>query len=462
MRRALQAVAATLAVSRLASAIQVTVGDSDSIKSATKTIAAEMVGYYHGAEPGLIPGELGDPYYWWETGGMFNALIDYWYYTGDTQFNAITKQGLLFQVGPDDNYMPPNQTKAEGNDDQYFWGCAVMTAAEVNFENPPDGETGWLGLAQGVFNSQAARWDSADCAGGLRWQIFTWNNGYDYKNTASNGGLFNLAARLGAYTGNNTYFEWAEKAWDWMDAVGLIGDNFDVYDGTSIDDNCTSLDHTLWTYTAGMMLYGASVTWNSTEADASASSVSADEWKTRTQNLWNATARNYFTGTNNMIMQEVCEPTKNCNTDQQSFKAYLSRFMAISTKYAPFLYDQIRPYIEASAVAAGQQCSGGTSGNSCGLQWTQNTTYDGLTGVGEQMAALEIIGALMINEVAAPVSAKTGGTSQGDPNAGTGGDKDPADPVTPITTADRAGAGILTFLALAGTLGGSYFLLSGA
>lgn len=36
---------------------------------------------------------------------MFNALIDYWYYTGDTQFNAITKQGLLFQVGPDDNYM---------------------------------------------------------------------------------------------------------------------------------------------------------------------------------------------------------------------------------------------------------------------------------------------------------------------------------------------------------------------
>lgn len=46
------------------------------------------------------------------------SLIDYWYYTGDTKWNQITQQGLLFQVGPDDDYMPPNQTMTEGNDDQ--------------------------------------------------------------------------------------------------------------------------------------------------------------------------------------------------------------------------------------------------------------------------------------------------------------------------------------------------------
>lgn len=46
------------------------------------------------------------------------ALIDYWYYTGDTRWNQITQEGLLFQVGPDDDYMPPNQTMTEGNDDQ--------------------------------------------------------------------------------------------------------------------------------------------------------------------------------------------------------------------------------------------------------------------------------------------------------------------------------------------------------
>lgn len=370
-----------------------------------------------------------------------------------------------------------------------------MSAAELNFENPDAGQPGWLALTQGVFNSQAARWDSADCAGGLRWQIFTWNNGYTYKNTPSNGGLFNLASRLGAYTGNQTYFQWADKAWDWLEHVGLIGENYDIYDGTSIDDNCTSLDHTLWTYTAGMMLNGAAVMWNATTADASASEVSADTWKARTQGIWNATVRNCFHGTNNMIMQEICEPTNNCNTDQQSFKAYLSRFMASSAKVAPWLWDDVRPYIEASAVAAGLQCSGGADGNTCGLKWVDNSTYDGSAGVGQQMGALEILGALLVKQAASPVSSSSGGTSQGDASAGTGeslsssfsiffffylllllhrhitshwrtpaltchvffpgGDKDAAAPARAITGADRAGAGILTALVCVGLLGGS-------
>lgn len=54
----------------------------------------------------------------WEGGAMMGALIDYWYYTGDTKWNDITQQGLLFQVGDDNAYMPPNQTMTEGNDDQ--------------------------------------------------------------------------------------------------------------------------------------------------------------------------------------------------------------------------------------------------------------------------------------------------------------------------------------------------------
>ncbi|KXT11660.1 hypothetical protein AC579_7022 [Pseudocercospora musae] len=267
MRFICQAAGSALAIlTPLATVIDLNINDTESTKDAASTIAYGMVKYYNGNETGMIPGELGDPYYWWECGAMFNSLINYWYYTGDTTYNKIVKDGLLFQIGPDDNYMPPNQTKAEGNDDQYFWGAAAMTATEYNFDNPSDDEPGWLALVQGVFNSQAARWDAADCAGGLRWQIFTWNNGYDYKNSASNGGLFNLAARLGAYTANQTYFDWANKLWDWMDDVGLIGENYNIFDGTNIGDNCTSLDHTLWTYTAGMMLNGAAVMWNHTKS----------------------------------------------------------------------------------------------------------------------------------------------------------------------------------------------------
>ena len=30
---------------------------------------------------------------------MFNAFIDYWYYTGDDQYNTITTQALQHQIG---------------------------------------------------------------------------------------------------------------------------------------------------------------------------------------------------------------------------------------------------------------------------------------------------------------------------------------------------------------------------
>jgi len=158
--------------------------------------------------------------------------------------------------------MPPNQTKTLGNDDQGFWGMAAMSAAELNYPNPPADQPQWLALAQAVFNTQAPRWDNSTCGGGLRWQIFTFNNGYNYKNTISNGCFFNLAARLGAYTGNQTYFDWAEAAWDWTASIGLMNDNYHFYDGTDDTINCTQINHIQWTYNAGVFLLGAAHMWN--------------------------------------------------------------------------------------------------------------------------------------------------------------------------------------------------------
>jgi mannan endo-1,6-alpha-mannosidase len=192
----------------------------------------------------------------------FGTLVNYWYYTGDTTYNAITQQALLHQAGDDWDFMPENQTKTEGNDDQGFWGMAAMTAAETKFQDPPDGSPGWLALAQGVFNTQVVRWDQQNCNGGLRWQIFTFNNGYNYKNSISNGCFFNVAARLALYTGNTTYADWAVKTWDWMYNVGLMSPDYKIYDGTQIADNCTSKDHNTWTYNSGIYMLGAAAMYN--------------------------------------------------------------------------------------------------------------------------------------------------------------------------------------------------------
>jgi mannan endo-1,6-alpha-mannosidase len=189
-------------------------------------------------------------------------MVNYWYYTGDTTYNKITSEAILHQTGDEWDFMPENQTKTLGNDDQGFWGLTAMTAAEVNFPEFPAPAPGWLALAQGVFNTQADRWDSKNCGGGLRWQIFPFNNGYSYKNTISNGCFFNLGARLALYTGNQTYADWATKTWEWVENEGLIDPQYNVYDGTNIGDNCTSKDKNQWTYNAGIYLLGAATMYN--------------------------------------------------------------------------------------------------------------------------------------------------------------------------------------------------------
>lgn len=434
-----------------ATAINLDLNSDDSIKSAARTIADGMLSYYHGNETGGIPGLLGDPYYWWEAGAMFGALIDYWYYTGDTTYNDITSQALLFQVGPDNNYMPPNQSKSLGNDDQAFWGIAAMSAAEAKFPNPPEDSPQWLALAQAVFNSQALRWDETSCGGGLKWQIFTFNNGYNYKNSITEGCFMNLAARLGMYTQNQTYFDWADKMWDWVTEVGLISDTYQIFDGSDDTLNCSEFNHIQWSYNAGVFLYGSAVMWNATTDAAQA------KWEERINGLLNSTARIFF---QNQVMYEVaCEPSGNCNVDQQSFKAYLSRWLAATTKVAPWTHDTIMPLLQKSAQAAALSCTGGNDGVTCGTKWTTGN-WDGAYGVGQQMNALEVIQSNLIDKVGGPVGNKTGGTSVGNPAAGTGGDSNPTEPQSIITTGDRAGAGILTALVLIGLVGGAWWMIA--
>jgi mannan endo-1,6-alpha-mannosidase len=193
---------------------------------------------------------------------MLMTMIDYWSRTGDDTYNDVVTQALLFQVGTNQDFMPVNQTKDEGNDDQGFWGMAAMLAAETNFENPPSDQPQWLALAQAVFNEMASRWDPSTCGGGLRWQIFTFNTGFTYKNSIANGCFFNLGARLARYTGNATYAQWAETIWNWESAIGLIDGSYNIYDGASDTDNCTEITRLQWTYNAGIYLHGAANMFN--------------------------------------------------------------------------------------------------------------------------------------------------------------------------------------------------------
>lgn len=83
------------------------------------------------------------------------------------------------------------------------------------------------------------------------------------------------------------------------------------------------------------------------------------------------------------MMELQCEEKLICDQDQKSFKAYVSRWMAVTSLLVPSTTAQILPKLQASAMGAAGQCSG--TGNVCGEQW-YTTAYDGTTGVGEEVS----------------------------------------------------------------------------
>lgn len=176
---------------------------SESIRQAASTMVYDMMTEYKGnlSIDGVPPGEFPPPYYWWQSGAAWGSMINYWHFTGDGSYNEIVKQGILYQVGQYNNFIPRAHKQYIGNDDQGFWAITAMQAAEYNFPNPAADQPSWLALVQAVFNEQIRRWDTGTCGGGLRWQMFE-KPGYGYKNSVSNGLLFQIAARLARYTGD--------------------------------------------------------------------------------------------------------------------------------------------------------------------------------------------------------------------------------------------------------------------
>ncbi|KAF2802784.1 mannan endo-1,6-alpha-mannosidase [Mytilinidion resinicola] len=380
-----------------ANAISLSTDSTDSIKDVAKTLAGGIIRTYEDAtSDNGPPGLFGDDYYWWEAGAVWDALVQYQTLTADKQYSDLIGQALQFQRGPNDDYMTPNQTKSLGNDDQSTWGLAALSAAEMNFPNP-NPSSQWLNISKNVFDLQAARWDTSTCDGGLRWQIFTFNNGYNYKNTFSNGNFFLLAARLAQFTSNTTYATWAEKTYNWTQSVGLLTDDYHVYDGAVTTTNCSSPNHIEWTSVFGAYLYGSAVMYNLTNA--------SPLWKSRVSGFVNATDRfASYSGAPGILNEPACEPNGKCDTDQIAFKGQFASSISRATLAAPFTSDKLLSILSTSAEAAASHCVQRRqlfNGSSivCSDQWYKEGA-DGADegGLGEILSALGVVQGLLVKE----------------------------------------------------------------
>ena len=374
-----------------AMAIQLDISSTSSIASVAGEVAANMMSYYTGDQPGQVPGDLpgslncnpqvDGTYCWWESGAMWGALINYWQYTNDSKYNSQVQTAIQFQRGPENNFNPPNQSRSMGIDDQVFWAFTALNAVEANFPEVGGDAPSWLSLAQGVFNFETSYFDTSTCGGGYRWQVYPFESGYNLKNAIANGGNFQLAARLAYVTGNQSYADWANKVYDWMETSPLFevdkNGMFYFWDNTDVDNNCTTVAHLAWSYNYGTLLSGAAYMYNFTNGSSL--------WQGRVDMILNGTFNLFFPSQygGNIMVELECETKLNCDQDQKSFKAQLARWLAVTAQIVPSTASQIIPKLQASAQGAAGQCSGG--GDVCGMQWW-NQAYDGQTGVGEEVS----------------------------------------------------------------------------
>ena len=364
----------------------------DSIKSAAGSLANQLAAdyYYTAIATGRTLGTLPDGYNWWEGGAVFDTLIQYAHLTGDTQYNSIVSHGLLAQVGNNNDFAPLNQSAIEANDDQATWALAAMSAAEAQLTNRTEAgieADQWLVLAEKVFNILVQRWDNSTCSGGLRWQIYSFSQGYDYKNTATNAHFFQLASRLARYTGNSTYSNWATSAYDWTKSIGLVDSKFNVYDGSLIKNNvCLDISKVQYSHSAGSLISGVAHMYNIT---------SSPKWKTELDGLLNRTLSVFFVNGTKAATEVSCESTsKGCTVDEMAYKGLLGHWLADTMQMAPYTNATISPLFTTTAQAAAAACNS----TGCSEFWDGNHTgFDGnVTGtIGATLDALSFVQGLL-------------------------------------------------------------------
>lgn len=126
-------------------------------------------------------------------------------------------------------------------------------------------------------------------------------------------------------------------------------------------------------------------------------------WVDRATGLLAATATFFtpFQNATDIMFEAACELKVECDIDQQSMKAYLARWLATSSVVAPYLAGRVGSLLRASASGAAQSCTGGAYGNTCGSKW-YIAGYDGLSGLGQQLSALEVVTGLLANDSVPP------------------------------------------------------------
>lgn len=142
-----------------------------SILNATTLLAHGVQELYNGNTTGVLGKWPYPPYYWWESGGAWGGMMQYWAYTRDESYTNVMMEALVSQLGPNYDFVRAEEAFDTGNDDQAFWVFVAMAAAEYGFPPPPAPAPAWSTIAENAWNDYYSRWMDTGiekCGGGLK------------------------------------------------------------------------------------------------------------------------------------------------------------------------------------------------------------------------------------------------------------------------------------------------------
>lgn len=393
-------------------ALDLDTSSATSAAQAASDVAAGLFSAYYNASATSGDFNQPEPWFWWRSGAGWTGVLDYTVYTKDETYKQALLEALAQNVGANYDFAPAEQENWSANDDQMYWVYAALAAFEYGFDgiepcvNEGRGAYGtcansWLSVAVNAFETWVARWkaDAATCGGGLKWQHRTAAAGYYYKNSVTNGGFFQSAARLARYTNNDTFAVWADQIYDWSTTIGLIGSEFNVYDGVSDEgtDNCTVINKDQWSYNVATYLHGAANMFAYTRNQGL--SERQELWLQRVQGFLGAANTTFFSppsgNATGVMYEQICEADSSCSTDQTTFKSSLARWLGKTAVLVPSEAEAIFSLLTTSAAAAAGSCTGTGNATECGMKWWTGG-FDGLNDFGSQLSALEMVQSLLV------------------------------------------------------------------
>ncbi|KAG2026215.1 hypothetical protein GB937_001722 [Aspergillus fischeri] len=130
------------------------------------------------------------------------------------------------------------------------------------------------------------------------------------------------------------------------------------------------------------------LTWH--ESKSGQTNAENPQWKTRLDSLLERIFNTFFDPWRGDGKVLVGYDDYGTNGDEYIAKGLFAADLAFVTMLAPYTAAEIIPRLQASAIAAARQCSGGDNHKICNIHWARNrpqSAWDSAESMEEQMSA---------------------------------------------------------------------------